>query len=158
MDEKNRPKQDDGVIEGARRASEITPGADTPQPDPEVAERPTRRTFSAKKKLKILSEIDECTQKGEVGAILRRYGLYSSTVSGWRRQRESGELEGLTPKKRGRKASPKDPKDKVINSQQKEIERLKRKLEKAETIIDIQKKVATLLGVPLNSPENGEND
>jgi transposase-like protein len=89
---------------------------------------------------------------------MRREGLYSSTVSGWRRQRERDELAALTPKKRGRKAKPKDPRDKLISEKQREIKRLEKKLATANTIIEIQKKVSSLLGIPLNSPEFGEDD
>ena len=161
MEKKDKQADNNGVNDGARRATEIAPmptGSDPQKPDPEVSEKPSRRRFTATQKLKILKQIDDLTKPGEVGAFMRKNGLYSSTVSGWRRKRESGELAGLTPKKKGRKPIPKDPKEKVIKSQQKEIARLQRKLEKAETIIEIQKKVATLLGVPLKSQESEEND
>lgn len=155
MDKRNK---DNGVIEGARRATEMTPGGKDKRPDSEVVGKPTRRKFSAKQKLKILKEIDECGRNGEVGALLRRYGLFSSTVSGWRRQRERGELEGLHGKKVGRPSIPKDPRDKIIHDLEKENRKLKRNLDKAEVVIDIQKKVATLLGIHLDSPPSDEND
>jgi transposase len=161
MKAKNRTKETEGGIEGARRASEIPPLAvakEQPKPDPETAPRKTRRRFSAGQKLKILRQIDECDQSGEVGAILRRNGLYSSTVSGWRRQRERGELTGLSGKALGRPPILKDPRDTVIRKQQKEIDKLQRKLEQAAVIIDIQKKVASLLGIPLSTLPSEEDD
>ena len=125
-------------------------------PDPEVPEQAKRRKFSAKYKLRILREADACTEKGQLGSLLRREGLYSSILSTWRRQREDGSLKGLTPKKRGRKPT-KNPQSKRVTQLERENRRLRKKLEQAEAIIDIQKKVAALLGIPMNSPENDEN-
>lgn len=161
MKAKNRTEEIEGGKEGARRETEIPPlavAADHSEPDPEAVPRQTRRRFTAGQKLKILRQIDECSQAGEVGAILRKNGLYSSTVSGWRRQRERGELTGLSGKALGRPPILKDPKDTVIRRQQKEIDKLQRKLEQAAVIIDIQKKVASLLGIPLNTLPNEEDD
>jgi len=101
---------------------------------------------SAEYKLRILRELDECKGKGEVGALLRREGLYSSLVSKWREQRERGSLTGLSGHKRGPKV---DPHAKELERLQRENKRLQEKLERAELIIDVQKKVARLLGVPL---------
>ena len=126
-------------------------------PDPEVPEQAKRRRFSAKYKLRILRKADACTEKGELGALLRREGLYASHLTTWRRQREEGSLKGLAPKKRGRKAK-KSPQSKRVAQLEGEVRRLRQKLEQAEAIIDIQKKVAALLGIPMNSPESGEND
>ena len=157
-------KEEPGVTEGARRATGVTPpktidpGQGHPHPDPEVSDKPKRRQFTAEYKLSILEQIDQCINPGEVGALMRREGLFSSTVSGWRRQRERGKLDGLTPKKRGRKAKPKDPRDKIIAEMNKENKQLKLKLAQAETVIDIQKKVAMLLGIPLKTLEDEEND
>jgi transposase-like protein len=78
-------------------------------PDPEVVPGAKRRQFRAKYKLRILAEADQCTQRGEIGALLRREGLYSSHLTTWRKQRDRGQLEGLTPKKRGRKPDPRPP-------------------------------------------------
>jgi len=114
-------------------------------PDPEVVVKAQRRRFTAEFKQRILQEADACTQYGEVGALLRREGLYSSHLSTWRRQRQQGELQGLTPAKRGRKA---DPHAAEIVRLQRETERLKAQLARAELIIDVQKKVSQLLGLP----------
>jgi transposase-like protein len=161
MKAKIKTEKIEGGTEGARRETEVPPLAvagDQPKPDPEAIPKQTRRRFTAGQKLKILRQIDECSQSGEVGAILRRNGLYSSTVSGWRRQRERGELTGLSGKALGRPPILKDPRDTVIRKQQKEIEKLQRKLDQAAVIIDIQKKGASLLGIPLSQLPNEEND
>ena len=123
---------------------------------PEVVERPARRRFTAEYKRAILKEADRCSA-GEIGALLRREGLYSSHLTGWRRQRDLGELEALSPKKRGRKAKPISPLAKENERLRREVEALGRRLAQAELIIDVQKKIAGLLGIPLNPPENGEN-
>ena len=107
---------------------------------PEVAEKPVRRRFSAEYKLRILAEADACTEPGQSGELLRREGLYSTHLSTWRRQRDEGVLAGLTPKRRGRKAKPKNPLADEVARLQRENERLKTKLHQAELIIDVQKK------------------
>lgn len=114
-------------------------------PDPEVVPRAKRRQFSAKYKLRILTEADQCTQRGEIGALLRREGLYSSHLTTWRKQRDRGQLRGLTPKKRGRKP---DPQAAELARLQRENERLKARLDQAETIIEVQKKLSQMLGLP----------
>lgn len=114
------------------------------QPDPEVAPRAKRRTYTATYKLRILQEADGCNQPGQIGALLRREGLYSSHLSKWRRQRAAGQLEGLTDKKRGRKAK-QDAKDAEIAVLRRENERLQAQLEQAELIIAAQKKLAQAL-------------
>jgi transposase len=114
-------------------------------PNPEVVVKAQRRRFTAEYKRRILQEADACTQYGEVGALLRREGLYSSHLSTWRRQRQQGELQGLTPAKRGRKADPLAAENARL---QRETERLKAQLARAELIIDVQKKVSQLLGLP----------
>lgn len=119
----------------------------------EVVAKPKRRQHSAEYKLRILRELDECAGKGEVGAILRREGLYSSLISKWREQREQGSLNGLGGQRRGPKV---DPKAAELARLQRENKRLKEKLERAELIIDVQKKVARLIGEtpPPPSEEN----
>ena len=114
-------------------------------PDPEVVVKVQRRQFSAEYKRRILQEADTCTQRGEVGALLRREGLYSSHLNTWRRQRARGELQGLTPAKRGRKANPQTAENARL---QRETERLTAQLARAELIIEVQKKVSQLLGLP----------
>lgn len=119
-------------------------------PDPEVVPRAKRRQFSAKYKLRILTEADQCTQRGAIGALLRREGLYSSHLTTWRKQRDRGQLEGLAPKKRGRKP---DPQAAELARLQRENGQLRRRLEQAELIIDVQKKVAQMLGLSLAESE-----
>ncbi len=127
-------------------------------PDPEVAEKATRRRFSGEYKRRIVSEADRCRNVGEVGALLRREGLYSSSLSTWRRQGAAGALAGTGSVKRGPKAPPKDVRDTRIAELERETRRLQRKLTQAETIIGIQKKVATRLGIPLQSVDDDEHD
>lgn len=120
-------------------------------PDPEVMVKAERRHFTAEYKRRILQEADACHQPGEIGALLRREGLYSSHLTTWRGQRERGERQGLTPAKRGRKA---DPQAAEIARLKRENERLKAQLERAELIIDVQKKVSQMLGpAPTESDE-----
>ena len=123
-------------------------------PSTEVQEKPERRRFSAEYKLRIVAEADGCTEMGQVGELLRREGLYSSLLSTWRRQREEGVLAGLTPKRRGRKAKPKNPLAEEMARLQRENERLKTKLRQAELVIDVQKKVSEMLDIPLNRPDS----
>lgn len=117
--------------------------------DSEVLERPVRRRYTAEYKLRILQEADHSTEFGQLGRLLRREGLYSSNLRTWRRQRERGVLEGLAPKKRGRRAKPVDLRDGRIRELERENERLRRRLEKAEIIIEFQKKISEILGIPL---------
>jgi transposase len=112
----------------------------------EVVAKGKRRQHPAEYKLRILREVDECKGSGEVGALLRREGLYSSLVSKWREQRERGSLTGVSGHRRGPKA---DPQAVEIARLQHENKRLQEKLQRAELIIEVQKKVARLLGVPL---------
>ena len=145
--------------EGARRATGVAREAAEPDgegPDPEVADKATRRRFTAAYRRKIVREADKCTKPGELGALLRREGVYSSSLSAWRRQCDAGEFTG-TSAKRGRKARPKDPRDKRIAQLEPERRRLARKLEHAETVIEIQKKVSTLLEISLKNPDEEEN-
>ncbi len=111
-------------------------------PDPEVVVKAQRRHFTAEYKQRILQEADACIQRGDVGALLRREGLYSSHLTTWRHQRQRGERQGLTPAKRGRKA---DPQAAEIVRLQRETTRLKARLQRAELIIDFQKKFLAIL-------------
>ena len=119
----------------------------------EVVAKAKRRQHPAEYKLRILREVDECKGSGEVGALLRREGLYSSLVSKWREQRERGSLTGLSGHRRGPKV---DPQAVEIARLQRENKRLQEKLERAELIIEVQKKVARLLGVPLEDNHRNE--
>ena len=123
-------------------------------PDPEVIPRAKRRQFSAEYKLRILAEADQCSQRGEIGALLRREGLYSSHLTTWRKQRDQGQLQGLTPQKRGRKP---DPQAAELARLHRENAHLRRRLEQAELIIDVQKKVAQMLGLtPVETEKDAE--
>ena len=119
----------------------------------EVVAKAKRQQHPAEYKLRILREVDECKGSGEVGALLRREGLYSSLVSKWREQRERGSLTGLSGHRRGPKV---DANAVELVGLQRENKRLQEKLQRAELIIDVQKKVARLLGVPLE--ENNLNE
>ena len=144
-------------MEGARRATGISStgarafssGIDA-VPEPEVLERPVRRKFPADYKLKIVQEADSCTIHGQIGALLRREGLYSSHLSVWRRQIQQGTLQALSPKKRGPRKQKQNPLAQKVARLEKEKQRLSKKLKQAETIIEVQKKIAELLEIPLD--------
>ena len=119
----------------------------------EVVAKAARRRFTAAEKLRVLREADRCTKPGELSALLRREGLYSSHLSTWRVARRNGELAGLTPRPRGPQAKPVDPRDKKLVEQSRVIARLQARLERAEGLIELQKKVAQLLGNPLPNDE-----
>jgi transposase len=123
-------------------------------PDPEVTARAARRRFSAAYKLQILRTADTCAGAGEVGTVLRREGLYSSHLTTWRRQRDAGSLAALAPQKRGRPAAASAPLARRIAELERDNAALTRRLHQAETIIDVQKKLCTLLGIPLPPPES----
>ncbi len=124
-------------------------------PDPEVVPKAKRRQFTAKYKLRIVREADACAEPGQIGSLLRREGLYSSYLSKWRQQREDGQLQALSSKKRGRK--PEDPSVEELAQLQRENGRLRARLEQAEIIIDVQKKLSKLLGLATDTTESGEN-
>ena len=117
----------------------------------EAASHPKRRTFSKAYKRRILEEADSCTEPGAIGALLRREGLYSSNLTSWRRQRESGELAGNSPKKRGRRAQ--EQADEVAELRR-ENARLRSQLEQAEYIISAQKKLSQALEQTLSGPKD----
>jgi transposase-like protein len=122
-------------------------------PDPEVRPKAKHRRFNAEYKKRILDETDACTQPSEIGALLRREGLYSSLLSKWRQQRAKGALVALAPKRRGPKP---DPQAEEIDRLRRENERLQERLKKAEMIIDVQKKVSQLLGMSAESTGSNE--
>jgi transposase-like protein len=126
------------------------------KPDPEVSEKQPRRRFTAQYKLRILDEIDARTEQGHIGAILRREGLYYSNIREWRQQRDQGVLHSLSPKKRGRKAKEVNPLATKVVELERENRRLQKKLRQAETIIEVQKKVSEILGIPLD--DKGETN
>jgi len=121
----------------------------------ELSDRPRRRTFTAQDKLRILADTDRAAKTGGIGAILRREGLYSSALTDWRRQRDAGAFGALVPGKRGPKTGDPNPLSSEVAILQRDNARLTLRLTRAEAIIDIQKKVAALLGIPL-APSDGE--
>ena len=144
--------------EGARRATgaagPVTTSGAT-DPDPEVPAKVQRRRFTAEYRLRIVKQADACKKPGELGTLLRREGLYASHVTTWRRQREQGELVAGRARKRGPVPKPSDPRVKQLEG---ENRRLQRKLQRAETIITLQKKVAEILGIPLKPLDIDEID
>lgn len=129
--------------------------------DVEVPEKPERRKFTAEYKLRILKAADACgAGSGELGELLRREGLYSSHLLTWRRQRDEGSLAGLEPKKRGRKAKRRDPVAIENEHLKRELVRLQQRLDQAEVIIGVQKKLSQLLGIdlPKLDDESGRNE
>ena len=121
--------------------------------DPEVVDKPLRRRFDPSYKLRIVEEADRCTEPGEVGRLLRPEGLYSSHLTTWRKAARSGWLRALS-KRRGRKPSERNPLEGKVRKLERENTRLEKELDKARLIIDVQGKVAGLLGLSL---EDGTN-
>jgi transposase-like protein len=128
------------------------------RPDPEVVERPVRRTFTAEFKQRIVDAAEACREPGQLGALLRRHGLYSSHLVTWRRQGRAGARAGLVPRKRGRKTEAKNPLVAKVVTLEREKARLEQRLQQAETIIAFQKKVSELLGIPLNRRDSDGHD
>jgi transposase len=119
------------------------------RPETEVTEKATRRRYTAEYKARILREAAACTERGALGALLRREGLYSSHLTAWRAQAEQGQREALAPKKRGPQPKTVDPRDKKIAQQEREIATLRRRAERAEALVAVQKKLSELLGIAL---------
>lgn len=141
MEEKNTAPP---PLEGKRSAAA--------PPDPEVVDKPIRRRFTSEYKLRIVEEADRCTKPGDVGRLLRREGLYTSHLTSWRKAARTGSLKALS-KKRGRK-SERNPLEEKVRKLEREKARLEKELHKAHLIIDVQGKVAGLLGLNL---EDGTN-
>ncbi len=127
---------------------------ETTTPPTEVKAKPSRRRFSAKYKKQILDEAAGCKQRGEIGALLRREGLYSSHLTKWRRQADCGELAGLAPKKRGPTPRTIDPRDKQLAEMKRELEKMTLRAERAEALVELQKKVSEVLGLALSNGAN----
>lgn len=140
---------------GAEERSDEDPtagaGAPAARRDPEVAAKAKRRQFTAEYRLRIVEEADRCTEPGEVGQLLRREGLYSSHLTTWRKARRNGALRGLASKKRGAKPKARNPLEPKVRQLEAEVARLEEELRKAHTILDVQEKVAGLLGFSLES-------
>src|SRR3989442_5116921 len=144
--------------EPQRSAAAAKAGADSPlasRPDPEVVAKAKRRTYTAEYKQRILAEAEAAAIPGGVGALLRREGLYSSLLAYWRRERADGIRKALTPRKRGPK-SKRNPMDEEVQKLRRQNARLTEDLRKAHIIIDVQKKVAALLGNPIPEPDPEE--
>jgi transposase len=122
----------------------------------EVMAKPFRRRFTAEYKLKVLRQADACSRPGEIGALLRREGLYSSNLTQWRKQRERGELAGLSQKRRGPLPEKKNPLADKVKALERENVRLKARAERAEGLVELQKKVSEILGIELK--HNAEKD
>jgi transposase-like protein len=121
--------------------------------DSEVVAHAQRRHFTSAQKRRILEAADRCTQPGEIGALMRREGIYSSSLSTWRRQREAADLAALAPQKRGPKTDPHRAETAHIAQLTRERDDLKSRLDKALLVIDVQKKLAALLGNPIDGTE-----
>lgn len=149
------------VSPGAERSADersedkrsVAPGETKIRPDPEVVAQARRRQFTADYKRRILAEADSAKDSGAIGALLRREGLYSSHLTHWRQQRDLG----LAPRRRGPQ-SQRDPLTEEVRKLKRENDRLTQRLARAELIIDVQKKVSSLLGIPLATIDNDESN
>ncbi len=145
-----------GDTEGARRATGVSPaGAPAGAPDPAVEAKPTRRRFTAAYKLRVLREVERAREAGEIAAILRREGLYSSHLATWRRERDRVAKVGLAARKRGPEPKVKDPRVKQL---ERENAKLRRRNQRLEALVAIQKKASELLGIPLSPLDDDESD
>ena len=142
-------RSDPGASQGARRATGDAPGSAPPPirpgSDSEVVPRAHRRTFTNADKRRILQAADACTKPGEVGALMRREGVYSSSLSTWRRQREAADMAALAPQKRGPKADPARVEAQLVAQLTRQRDHLRIELDKAQLVIEVQKKVTALL-------------
>ena len=151
----HKREESEGPAPGGRLDRE---GASAVVANPEVLEKAIRRRFTAEYKLRVLGQADACDRSGgSIGELLRREGLYSSHLFNWRKQRDQGTLSALRPRKRGRKPQPSPPLTQENHRLQRENDRLTARLKQAEMIIDIQKKVSEILGIPLKNFETGEH-
>ena len=148
------PEKRGEETEGARRATGVFSPDASPKygeapiiPETEVSQKATRRRFTAEYKRRILKQADALREQNQVGALLRREGLYYSNLATWRRQAEKGTLDALSPKKRGQKAKKPDKSARLIKEKDKEISKLKAKLKKAELIIEAQKKITEIFQI-----------
>ena len=132
---------------GVEERSDEAPS--TARPNPEVVAKPRRRQFTAAYRLRILEEAERCTASGEVGRLLRREGLYSSHLTAWRKARRKGSLQGLASNKRGAKPALRNPLDAKVRELEAKVVRLEKDLHTAHTILEVQGKVAGLLGFSL---------
>lgn len=141
-------------------ASNVRPlrsGGQARVPDPEVSSSPKARSFAREEKLRILAEADRC-KHGELGALCRREGIYSWTLSHWRKQREKAMQQWLEPQKPGPKPTAANPLEEEVARLKRENARLQKRLMQAETVIEVQKKISEILAIPLNPPESEKDD
>ena len=131
------------------------PGVKGAEREVEVLAKAMRRRFSAEYKRRVLQEADSCSKSGELGALLRREGLYSSHLAAWRAARSRGELAGLSAKRRGPKGQRPDPRDKRIAELERDVHRLRARAERAEALVAVQKKLSQLLGIDLPESNGG---
>jgi transposase-like protein len=148
----SEPERSEGERNGGANNAASSPGG----PDPEVSAKPKRRRFTSAYKARIVEKALACTESGEIGALLRREGLYWSALTLWRRQYQAGALKALNDTKRGPKRTC-DARDVELQQLRRDNARLTKKLKQAEAIIDIQKKIAAILSDPIETPENTEN-
>jgi len=143
-------------VVGRPEAAPVAERAVEAQPPTQVVVPARRRTFPADYKLRVLEELDACRAPGEVGAVLRREGLYSSSITTWRELRKKGVLTALSDVRRGRRPKPADGRE--LERLRAENRRLAKRLERAELLLELQKKVSEVLGIPLSSRPSDEND
>ncbi len=143
-----------GVEERSDEAPSERASVRPARPDPEVVAKPKRRRFTAAYRLRILEEVERCRAPGDVGRLLRREGLYSSHLAAWRKARRDGALRGLRSKKRGAKPKANNPLEPQVRALEAKVARLEQELHKAHTILDVQGKVAGLLGFSLKDGED----
>ena len=137
-------------------SSNVVTGPEEIVREVEVVAKATRRRFSAEYKLKILRAAEAGTKPGEIGALLRREGLYGSNITTWRAQQRKGALAGLAQKPRGPAPVEKNPLLATVAAQEQAIVRLTARAERAEALVDLQKKVSEILGIALT--RHGETD
>lgn len=152
----DQTKDGDSHPVGSGRTVAESKGSQRSKHDTEVTPKRRKRRFTASEKLRILAMADACTKHGEMGALLRREGLYSTQIAAWRLLRDQGELIALTEKKRGRKPADTHPLVAKLAAAEKREAALTRQLEKAQEIIDVQKKFAALFGTIIKLPEHLE--
>jgi len=152
--ERSEPERSGGAPKTAESQDGVDPAG---RANPEVLEKPQRRRFSAAYKARIVQEAEACRESGQVGALLRREGLYSSYLSKWRRQYQEGARRALSDDKRGRRRR-RNPLEGENERLRRKVARLQRRLEQAQTIIEFQKKFAEVLGIPLTSTEDGDGE
>ena len=153
--ERRGAERSEGSRSGGASTTGRAPGGGPP--DPQVQAKVARRRFTAEFKLKVLREADRCSKPGETGALLRRHGIYSSLLSVWRRERDAAAKSGLT-RKRGRTKAQVNPMVSRVAQLEREKREVEQRLQRAELIIEIQKKASALLGIPLSQPDSDGSD